>query len=114
MKLKILSIAALAFALASGAAIAQEASSTDAASQNTEADAEKLGNSERMGAFFTDDTMTTLRTDEEFNTAFTGMTVDEQTRMRDECKVLDGGESGKDPLSPSVLVLCGKINEMKQ
>lgn len=43
-------------------------------------------NREALSGFFTDDTMTTLRSEEEMNTAWTGMDATQQASLRSACQ----------------------------
>ena len=45
-----------------------------------------LSNPEVMGPFFTDDTMTTMRSTDEMKTAWVAMSADDQAAMRAECE----------------------------
>ncbi|MBX3578831.1 MAG: hypothetical protein KF723_16665 [Rhizobiaceae bacterium] len=114
MSIKLLSAAALSLALMGGAAYAQATSSTssDNPSQNTASDAVILGNKDKMGAFYTDESMATLKTDDEMRTAWSGLTAEDQTAFRSECQALtqqDSEAATTDPMSPSVQEFCGKI-----
>ncbi|MEO3384721.1 hypothetical protein [Mesorhizobium sp. CAU 1741] len=76
---KILTAAALTFAL-TGAALAQVSAT---ASSGEEA----RNPSEMMGAFYTDDTMTELRSTDEIRASWDGLSAGERQQLRDTCSV---------------------------
>ena len=81
MKLKMLSIAAVAFTLASGAAFAQTSSSG-----NTDAAPSVLEDPATMKPFFSDETMSTMKSDEEVKAAFNALPMEQQEAMKSQCK----------------------------
>jgi hypothetical protein len=101
-----------------GVAFAQSQDTTNSTTQspneNTEADAIFLGNKDKMSVFFTDDSMMTLRADEELRSAWMALTPEDQTAFRTDCEALTKGGGGEpsaaDPQSPSNAELCGKIS----
>ena len=105
MKLKFASAAALALMLAGGAAFAQSSTTADpAAPDTTQADKlQPLEDPTVMQPFFTDDSMTTMRTDEEMKTAWTAMSVENQEAMKTQCATTD---------SVKFKEFCGKIGAM--
>ena len=105
MKLKLASAAALALMLVGGAAYAQSSTTADpAAPDTTQADKlQPLEDPAMMGPFFTDDTMTTMRSDEEMKTAWAAMSADNQKMMKDQCATTD---------SVKFKEFCGKISAM--
>jgi type II secretory pathway component GspD/PulD (secretin) len=113
---KMLMLAALAMSISAGA-IAQESGSGtstgttggssdtssgaggnatggDAGAGNTTnaPNAPFLGNRDMIGAFYTDDSMTTLRTGDEFKTAYQALSDEDRTRITEECKSPAGFE----------------------
>ena len=117
--LKTLATTTMALCFVAGAAIAQTSGGTTdnpaaspsesvPADTNSEAtgsstafksDAERMmyeENMAAMGGFFTDDTMTTLRSDDEIRTAWQAMDADSQASMKSACTtaVADRGSYG--------------------
>ena len=98
MNTKLLATAAIAAFLTAGSAMAQTSGATasDSASTATQADApdyasddEKMmytDNKDMMAAFFTDESMTTLKSDEEVKTAFDAMGAEDQAQMKSACE----------------------------
>lgn len=81
---KILSVTAIAFMLASGAAVAQQSTTTgDPAASDKQMSIEDPA---VVGPFFTDESMTTLRGEDEFKAAWSAMSADDQTAMKEQCK----------------------------
>lgn len=107
---KLLTIAALALSLTGGVAFAQDSGDTDPGSNSsnsgefsgTEAEgaagttnapnAPFLGNRDIMANFFTDDTMTTIRTDDEFRAAYEALTDEQRAGIMQECQSPAGFE----------------------
>lgn len=87
MKLKLLTIAAFSIMLAGGSALAQDSSASD--TTNAENAPKYLTDPAKMGAFYTDDTMTTMRSADEINTAFMAMSEEDRTAMMKECETTD-------------------------
>jgi hypothetical protein len=80
---KLLSTAALVMALSGGIAIAQETSATTGGSddaQNSIMDDKKI-----MGPFFTDDTLSTMKSSDELKQAYLALSAEDQKRMKDDC-----------------------------
>ncbi len=86
MTLKSLALAAATLAMLSGAAIAQS-SDVDQTKTNTVSPtgSTALEDKTLMTPFYTDDSMTTLRTGDEFNAAFNAMSSEDKERVRSEC-----------------------------
>lgn len=98
MKLKMLSIAAVALTMASGAALAQTSGSSgsDAAPSVFEDPA-------TMQPFFSDSSMSTMKTDEEVKAAFNGLPAEQQENMKSQCM---------DTTSGKYMDFCAKINAL--
>jgi hypothetical protein len=75
MNIKMLCFGAMALSMASGAALAQSGSANSGA----------LDDPAKMQPFYTDSNMTTIRTGDEFRTAFMAMSVEDQNMMRAAC-----------------------------
>lgn len=105
MKLKLASAALLALMLTGGAAFAQASTTADpAAPDTTQADKlQPLEDPAMMKPFFTDDTMATMRTDEEMKSAWMAMSAEHQKAMKDQCATTD---------SVKFKEFCGKIGTM--
>jgi hypothetical protein len=112
MTLKLLSIAAFSLMLAGGAAIAQTNTDTsadpNAAGQTNSTSAadpgpKYLGDPAKMAVFFTDDTMTTMRSADEMKTAWMAMSEEDRTKMQAECETTD---------SIKYKEFCGAIGNM--
>ncbi|RUM96638.1 hypothetical protein EET67_16770 [Pseudaminobacter arsenicus] len=102
MKLKLASAAAIALMLAGGAALAQSA--TTAAPDTTQSDKlHTLEDPAMTGPFFTDDTMTTMRSDEEMKTAWAAMSAENQKMLKEQCATTE---------SVKFKEFCGKISAM--
>jgi hypothetical protein len=106
---KLLTITALVLSLSGGVAFAQDSGDTDGqgaadtsgsasgtdgqgetAGDTTNApNAPFLGNRDIIGSFFTDDTMTTMRTDDEFRTAYEALTDEQRAGIMTECEATD-------------------------
>jgi hypothetical protein len=84
MNIKLLSAAALVAALMSGSALAQQDPNTTGDPNATDKQP-MLQDMTVMGAFFTDDTMTTMRSTDEFKAAWMAMTPENQAGIKDEC-----------------------------
>lgn len=79
--MKLITAAALSLAMMTGAALAQTTSS------NNPGETKDFWTDQAMvGALYTDDTMTTLRTGDEFKAAWMGMTPESQAAMKQECE----------------------------
>lgn len=81
MQFRILTIAALAVSI-SGVALAQTsgtAPSTDAATSS------RLEDKTMMAPFYTDDTMTTLRSDAEFSASLKALKSEDREAIKNEC-----------------------------
>ncbi len=105
MKRKFLAATALTLMLASGAAYAQTSTTADpAASDPAAADKMKpLEDPTMMKPFFSDEAMTTMRSDDEIKAAWAAMSADNQKMMKDECAKTDSTKSAE---------FCGKIKGM--
>jgi hypothetical protein len=88
MNFKTLALAAATVSMLSGAAIAQTntVDDTNTASTNSPKANSLLENKEMMGSFYTDDSMTTMRTGDEFKSAFNAMSSEDRDRLRTECE----------------------------
>jgi hypothetical protein len=74
MNMKMLTLGAMALSLVSGAALAGGNKGTSA-----------LDDPQKMQPFYTDSTMKTMRSGDEFRAAWTALTPDDQTSMRTAC-----------------------------
>lgn len=122
MKIKMI-LASAAIVAMSGAAFAQDAGTTmdnAAGTASTEpqhtmtyaSEAEETmwtTNSEYMGGFFTDDTMTELRSEEEITTSYGGLTADQQAQLKADCEAaeLNRGDYGEVSLT-----LCSQLGAL--
>ncbi|MVA95911.1 hypothetical protein GN330_01405 [Nitratireductor sp. CAU 1489] len=89
--MKILTAAVLAAGLATGGAIAQTTSATSKAGSgpNFKSDDERVmyeENADRMGGFFTDETMTEMRPDTEVKEIFAELGKDDQAEIKAACE----------------------------
>lgn len=113
MTLKMLSIAALALTLASGAAFAQTdpALPTDPGAEDKQMPqvdptvTNALEDKTLMGPFFTDDTMTTMRSADEMKTAWAAMTDENRMTVKKNCESSD---------SIKYREFCGAVEGMAQ
>jgi hypothetical protein len=107
MKLHTVSAAVLAMSLAVGsAAFAQETGSTQA-TQGT-GDPGILEQETSMAPFYTDDTMATLRSEEEVRQAFGAMSTGDQEQMKKACIDMHSGQQAADQ-SQSLQDLCKMV-----
>lgn len=90
---KILSIAAMSIVMATGAAFAQ--TTTTGAATDPSAEDKAL-----YQPFYTDDTMGTMRSDDEFAAAWTAMTAENQAKVREQCVA---------PANDRLKDFCGKV-----
>lgn len=112
MKSRILAAIVLATAL-SGGAYAQTTSSPGPSSDNPNRDEASgiLTDPELMVSFYTDDTMTTLRSEEELRVAFGELTPENQAAMRTECEEQITGEPNVADDSQAAKDLCMQIQQ---
>ncbi|MCO6386444.1 hypothetical protein [Aliihoeflea sp. 40Bstr573] len=121
MKMKMI-IASAALAAMSATAFAQTGSGAGAAggSANSESanamtyasDAEETmwtNNMESMGGFFTDDTMSEMRSEEEVTAAYGGLTTEQQEQLKADCEAaeLNRGDYGEVSLT-----LCSQLGAL--
>jgi hypothetical protein len=86
----------LTLILASGAAYAQTSTTADPAASDPAA-------ADKMKPFFSDEAMTTMRSDDEIKAAWAAMSADNRKMMKDECEKTDSTKSAE---------FCGKIKGM--
>ena len=98
MKLKLVSVALFALGMAAGAATAQTSSSG-----NTDAAPKIFQDPTTMKPFFTDDTMATLRSEEEVKAAFNALPAEQQQDMKSQC------ETATDPKYKDFCAAVGKM-----
>jgi hypothetical protein len=84
MKLKMLSIAALALSLAGGAAIAQ---TSEPGNGGSDAAPQMFEDPKTMEPFFTDSSMATMRSEEEVKAAFNRLPDAQQEEMKSQCAI---------------------------
>ena len=82
MRNKLLTAAALAFAMSTGAAFAQSASE-EGASGEAFAQPPLPG----LGSFYTDDTMTSMRTPDEIRASYDALSASERQVLKDRCEM---------------------------
>lgn len=81
MKFKLVSAVILALGLSAGVAMAQTSSSG-----NTDAAPSVLTDPVTMKPFFSDEAMSTLKTDEEVKAAFNALPAEQQQQMKSACQ----------------------------
>jgi hypothetical protein len=91
MTFKSLALAAVTATLLSGAALAQSSDTTTTQSTGTQGSPEPqtqvlMNDKAKMAPFYSDEAMTTLKTGDEFKSAFQAMSAEDQQRLRDECQ----------------------------
>lgn len=89
MTCKLLAITGLAVCLLGGAAYAQESQSDPGTTTGTSAadnPPSVLEDKTKMGAFYTDDTMKTLKPSADFKAAWAALVDADRDRMKAECK----------------------------
>lgn len=86
MNFKSIALVAATVSMLSGAAIAQDATDTDTKTNSTTGSTALDQEQREMRApFYTDDSMTTLRSGDEFTSAWNAMSATDQERIRQEC-----------------------------
>lgn len=104
-----------------GAAAGQTPAETGVVQGGMTVDREFTSDNERMmfernmpvfGGFFSDDTMSTLRTNEEMSASFSSLTPEQQQVMRDDCTNVTGDTSNS--YGRSVIDLCTAVGAMGQ
>ena len=89
MNFKSFVLAAAAATFLSGAAMAQtdqtDNTNTNSVGDSTSSTALDQAQRQMRAPFYTDDTMTTMRTGDEFTAAWTAMSADDQQSIRDQC-----------------------------
>lgn len=109
MKLKILSAVVLAASLATGsAAIAQTTDSTSSSDTSRTDPGALEAQRALMGGFYTDDTMTTLRSEDEIRQAWGGMSSADQEQLRTHCVDMQSGRESAEE-SQAIQDLCGLV-----
>lgn len=86
MYLKTLATASVALVAFAGASFAQQAPSGTPPFTSAQEQAMYEENRDMMTGFFTDDTFTTLRSDDEVASAFSAMDADTQAGMKSACE----------------------------
>jgi hypothetical protein len=88
MSFKTFALAAAAATMLTGAALAQTSTApTDNTTTNaTTPSGSSLEDKTLMGPFYTDESMTTLKTGDEFNTAWMKMSGEDKDRVRADCE----------------------------
>ena len=88
MNFKKIALAAAAVTMLSGAAMAQDKSlaTGSTATDGMPRPGSLLENKEKMAPFYTDETMSTLRSTDEIKSAFQAMSPDDQKMLREECQ----------------------------
>lgn len=105
-------VAGIAMASIAGFAYAQEEHDpVDAQNEfASEAEAEMYADTEMWSPFYTDDTWTELRTDEEVAEAFTGADELSQDEIRSACDRVQEDEAGN--YGQVTITLCSQIGEL--
>ncbi|MEO9340145.1 hypothetical protein ABFT80_22190 [Mesorhizobium sp. SB112] len=87
MKMKLLSVAAMAFAISTGAAFAQaESNDPGSSAQGTNSSMGGImDNPTVMSPFYTDESMKTLRSKEEVMGMYGKMAAEDQAKIKEEC-----------------------------
>jgi hypothetical protein len=87
MNFRSLALAAATISLLSGAALAQEGEDQSSSTTGSVEKSTALDQAQRQmrAPFYTDDTMATMRTGDEFSAAWTAMSADDQQSIRDQC-----------------------------
>lgn len=113
MNLKTFAFASAAVVMLTGASFAQQApAGTAPTAQGAPAfasDKEKAmyeANMETMGGFFTDASMSTLRSDDEMKAAWTGMNEGQQAGLRAACQTAMDEKEG---YGPSTSAICTNV-----
>lgn len=105
MTLKSLGTACIVFAILTGSALAQQAPSFAS-------DDEKMmyeTNKDMMGGFFTDETMTSLKTDDELKSAFSAMDAASQAGMKSAC---EKAAANRGSYGTVTVALCDSVMKM--
>ncbi len=108
-------MSATAFAQTDSAAGAGVSGGTNAESANAmtfaSEDEETMwtNNMEYMGGFFTDETMTEMRSEEEITTAYGGLTTEQQEQLKADC---DAAELNRGNYGEVSLTLCSQLGAL--
>ncbi|HTV68400.1 MAG TPA: hypothetical protein VMF90_07675 [Rhizobiaceae bacterium] len=96
--MKLITAAALSLAMMTGAALAQ------ATSSNNPGETKDFWSDKAMvGALYTDDSMTTLRTGDDFKAAWTAMTPDSQAAMKKQCEAEDNRGTNAEAICSQIM-----------
>jgi len=96
---KILTLTAASLLLASNLAFAQETPTDPAATDKQDS----ISDNKLMQPFFTDDTMSTMRTSDEIKAAWAAMTEPDRASVKEQCK---------QPDSIKLKEFCGTVENM--
>ena len=112
MKTKMIAAIAAASMFA-GSAFAQSTGATGASGQNgsgpnimSDMEQQMMDDNPGIASFFTDDTMSELRGDDEFKAAWDGMSEEDRSRLQGACDTPDMNDSN---FSRGSLSLCAKV-----
>jgi hypothetical protein len=106
MRIRTLSIAAFMFAVANAGNVYAQTPTTSDPATGDPAAADKLKSLEdptMMKPFFSDDAMSTMRSDEEMKAAWAAMSADQQKMVKDDCEKAANTKHEE---------FCGKIKSM--
>ena len=109
MTFKSLATASIAFAMLTGSAFAQQAPA--GTPPYTSADEQTMyeTNKDMLGGFFTDDKMTTLKTDDEVKSTFSAMDADSQAGMKSAC---EKAAENRGSYGTVTVALCDSVMKM--
>lgn len=113
MKLKLLATAALASTMAIGGAMAQNSGGEDGDIQPDYASEQEQmmyqENTDMMAPFFTDESMTELKSEDEVKSAFDAMGADSQAQMKSAC---ENAQSDRGSYGSVTVSLCEQVGAM--
>lgn len=97
--MKLITAAALSLAMMTGAAFAQTSSATDSPGETPDFWKDKA----MVGALYTDDSMTTLRSGDEFKAAWTAMAPESQAAMKKQCEANDNRGTNAEAICSQIM-----------
>ncbi len=109
MTFKTLATASIAFAMLTGSAFAQQAPAGTPPYTSADEQAMYETNKDMMAGFFADETMTTLKTDDEVAATFSAMDAESQAGMKAAC---ERAAENRGSYGTVTVALCDSVMKM--
>lgn len=109
MTFKTIATASMAFALFAGSAFAQQAPAGTPPFTSQEEQMMYESNRDTMAGFFTDETMTTLKSDDEVASTFSAMDAESQAGMKSAC---EKAAENRGSYGTVTVALCDSVMKM--